>query len=161
MPVSQLPNTRICINRIPQNRMAQMRQGRANLMQKPGTRTHFDETGVGELFERANLLHRDANAARVLAGWRLGHANFRRTMLGDKQANLLLDRFTQIAGHQSSVCFFNAMLTKRPTQSLPRALFRRNQQHARRFDVESVHHAAAKSPFANTLHFGLHRHDDV
>ena len=95
-------------------------------MQKPGTRKHFDEKGGGELFERANLLHRDANAARVLAGWRLGHANFRRTMLGDKQANLLLDRFTQIAGHQSSVCFFNAMRTKRPTQSPPRALFRRN-----------------------------------
>ena len=119
------------IGSIAQHRMTQMGEGRTDLVQKPRSRSNFDQARSVELFERPHPLHGYANTSFMRILRALDHPHSGRSVLGNHETHFLLEGLAQISGDDGAVDLAYPMLVKSPPQATPGRLRGGDQQDLR------------------------------
>lgn len=106
---------RTAVGSIAQNRVAQMSESRADLVEKPRSGSNFDQARSGKLFERKHPLYHPANPTRLRPFGSLDNSHPRGLVLRNHETQLLFQGLEQVTHDNGTVDFGHPVFVKPPS----------------------------------------------
>jgi hypothetical protein len=135
--------------------MTEMGQRDADLMQEARLELDLDERRLREDTNRCHALARGATFRSPHDGDACG------TMLSDGEREIHATGLLEATRDECQVGLPHAMIREGATQPPPLLVVRREEQGARRLDIETMDHARAQPPLPNAQHPGPPRDHGV
>lgn len=145
---------RLAVVGVAEDRMAEVGEGDADLVEEAGAQFDFEQCGVIEDFEWA--ISQAAQSAFAAGDADLGGA-----VLGDFEGQRDAVAGVDLTGDQGVIDFSRAVFAEVFAEALPDGWVKGEQERAGRADVEAVDDAAAQAGLADADDFGIASDDGV